>query len=144
MSLSARRRWGDIYYLIWAYKLVVTSLAECKHGTHHSSQYKHASHTNMNVLLLNQYDKTRTVVDRSNLCINYVTVQYTPNYLVGRLPWTTACIPMDWTKSTYSIRDAQSTEKSVFYGFWSLVSVYGQKNDLWPNLRIFSRSQYST
>ena len=42
------------------------------------------------------------------------------------------------------IRDAQSTEKSVFYGFSSLVSVYGQKNDLWPNLRIFSRLRYST
>ena len=35
-------------------------------------------------------------------------------------------------------RDAQSTEKSVFYGFLSLVSVYGQKNYFWTNLRIFS------
>ena len=42
------------------------------------------------------------------------------------------------------IRDAQSTEKSVFYGFLSLVSVYGQKNDVWPNLRIFSRLRYAT
>ena len=41
------------------------------------------------------------------------------------------------------IRDAQSTEKSVFYGFLSLASVYGPKNYLWPNLR-FSRSRYST
>ena len=37
-------------------------------------------------------------------------------------------------------RDAQSTEKSVFYGFLSLVSVYGPKNYLWTNLRIFSYS----
>ena len=44
----------------------------------------------------------------------------------------------------HNYRDAQCTEKSVFYGFWSHVSVYGQKNDLWPNLRIFSRSRYST
>ena len=35
------------------------------------------------------------------------------------------------------LRDAQSTEKSVFYGFVSLVSVYRQKNDLWT---IFSYS----
>ena len=41
-------------------------------------------------------------------------------------------------------RDTQSTEKSVLYGFLSLVSVYGQKNDLWPNLQIFSRLRYST
>ena len=37
-------------------------------------------------------------------------------------------------------RDAESMEKSVFYGFLSFVLVYGQKNDLWPNLRIFSYS----
>ena len=37
-------------------------------------------------------------------------------------------------------RDAQSTEKSVFYGLLSLVSVYGQTNDLWQNLWIFSYS----
>ena len=37
-------------------------------------------------------------------------------------------------------KDAQSTEKAIFYGFLSLVSVYGQKTDLWPNLRIFSYS----
>ena len=37
-------------------------------------------------------------------------------------------------------RDAQSTEKSVFYGLLSLVSVYGQRNYLWPNLWISSYS----
>ena len=37
-------------------------------------------------------------------------------------------------------RDAQSTGKSVFYGCLSLVSVYGQKNDLWMNFRIFLNS----
>ena len=34
-------------------------------------------------------------------------------------------------------RDAQCTEKSVFHVFLSLISVYGQKNDSWTNLRIF-------
>ena len=34
-------------------------------------------------------------------------------------------------------RDGQSTEKSVSYGFLSLVSVYGKKRYLWPNLLIF-------
>ena len=40
----------------------------------------------------------------------------------------------------HSCRDAQSTEKSVFYGFWSLVSVYGIFFNLWPNLPIFCYS----
>ena len=40
-------------------------------------------HTEMNVLLLNQYDKTRTVVDRSlhanlSYVFNHVTVDDTP------------------------------------------------------------------
>ena len=37
-------------------------------------------------------------------------------------------------------KDAQSTGKAVLYGFVSLVSVYGQKHYLWPNIRIFSYS----
>ena len=34
---------------------------------------------------------------------------------------------------------AQCTGKSVFYGFLSLLSVRGQRVDLWPNVRIFRR-----
>ena len=35
------------------------------------------------------------------------------------------------------LEDAQRTEKSVFYRFLSLLSVYGQKVDLWTNRQIF-------
>ena len=43
-----------------------------------------------------------------------------PNRVRGRAPEANA------------FRDAQSTEKSVFYRILSLVSVYGQTHYLWP------------